>query len=349
MRPDRMPLPSVLGQVVDVLGEPRRMGDQELAWCCPFCVQRGHARDDTRYRLMVNPFKRESRGKFSRTGWFICYNCEAKGTVATLLRKLGIGVETHATSWDEMLTALVELGTESAPAQAEDVLAEFPCPVFKIIEGMESHRYLVEERGITPDVIESHELQVGSRRYMQRIFFPNYNASGELDFWSARSFAKDETGPKYLSSPGCPRKLRLYRYHDVLRALRRREIDSVTITEGVISAVRAGPDALASFGKFVSPEQVEMLAAMPRLAGRDLRFFVALDGDAQPYAFRLCRQLHARGFDVSFVNLPQEHDPASLPPEEWVALREAALPYQGALTEAALGLARVKVPHAPME
>jgi DNA primase len=138
-----------------------------------------------------------------------------------------------------------------------------------------------------------------------------------------------------------PRKRRIYRYYDVLRGLRKKKFNSVVITEGTISAIRAGLNAVATYGKYVSPEQVEMLASLQTKADAGpISYIVALDGDALSYSMKLARRLFARGLQTSVVMLPDGHDPASLPKEEWLRLRDSALPYNGLLSEAMVGLAR---------
>lgn len=333
--------PRVVESIISVLGEPRRIKASEFAWCCPLCVEHGEGRDDTRYRLTVNPFKKESHGVFSTSGFFFCFNCGAKGTVDTLLKKLGLKFEADAPSWDCILRGLWDASEVKKDTVEPQEVTTFPCDVFMPQPGMKAYKYLVEERGITLGEIVEYGIKVGTRKYADRVFLPSYDEEGQMDFWVARAVTKDVFGPKYLAAPNMPRKRRVYRYYDVLRGLRKKAFDSVVVTEGTISALKAGLNAVATYGKYVSPEQVEMLAAMQTKAKVPVRYVVALDGDALAYSMRLARRLFARGLDTSVVMLPADHDPASLPPEEWRKLRDSAVPYNGMLSEALAGLLHV--------
>jgi DNA primase len=127
-----------------------------------------------------------------------------------------------------------------------------------------------------------------------------------------------------------------------MQALRVKEIDSVVITEGAISAVMAGVDAVATYGKYVGPEQVEMLIKLQSVTDRPVKYLVALDGDALNFSQKLARSLYERGLETYLVNLPLEHDPASLPREQWKTIRNSPIPYEGRLSEVEVGLKSIQ-------
>lgn len=334
--------PRIIETIREALGDPRRLKSSEFCWCCPLCIENGESSDDTRYRLTVNPFKRESHGVFSNSGFFFCFNCGAKGTVDTLLKRLGLKFEADAPSWERILKALWDVSALPTDTTQPVEVTTFPCEVFLPKPGMESYKYITEDRNISVEEVVEYGIRVGTQRYRERFFLPSYNEDGDMDFYVARAFTKDAFGPKYLAAPNMPRKRRIYRYYEVIRALRKRTFKSVVITEGTISAIKAGPNAVATYGKYVSPEQVEMLASIQSKANAGpIQYIVALDGDALSYSMRLARRLFSRGLDTSIVMLPDGHDPASLPHEEWLRLRDSAFQYTGLLSEAALGLAHV--------
>ena len=338
-------VPRIISSIINVLGEPKKARGDEWAWCCPFCIERGQKRLDTRYRLSVNPFKRESHGIASKSGFVNCFNCGFKGTTDFMLRKLGLEIQENASTWVSVLEALQSLCVpEAAPETVNDadMLCDFPCEVWQINPGLESYKYLVDQRGIAPEAIRSLGLRVGSKRYNGRVFFPNFDEEGRMNFWVARAFTPEFYGPKYLSAPGLPRKFRIYRYYQVLSALRKQDIDSVIITEGAISAIRAGPEGVAAYGKYVSPEQIDMLAKMQGLVGHSIRYLVALDGDAVSFSNRLAMALYERGLDTYLVNLPPEHDPASMSPDKWKALKDNPVPYTGIFSEAISMVSNIK-------
>ena len=323
---------TLIARIIDVLGEPHRSGQHELTWCCPWCVERGQKRPDTRYRLYVNPQK----------SLFFCQNCQAKGTVEWMLRRLGVDVQLDALDWTTILERIAALGApqqRSAADELEQDAVTYPCKVYRVEPGLKSYRYLLS-RGLTPKQMFVLHLVVGSGRWRRRIFFPNFGADGRMDFWSARAF-DGEYGPKYLTSPGAPRRERLYRYHQILRRVRAGTCKSIVITEGVISAIAAGDDAVATFGKYVTPEQQQLLLDLRKVAPSSLRYLIALDGDAVKFSTDLAHSLRGRGADVSVVQLPQQHDPASLPRATWQALREHPMRYDGLLSGVRMALCGV--------
>lgn len=335
-------VPKLVEKIIEVLGEPR-VTNQNFSWCCPFCVDRGEPTDDTRYRMALNPFKKDSHGITSKSGFFFCPRCGIKGTGEYLLQKLGIKFEADVQTWGQIMTELLASG-ERTPAAGETPVLEtttFPCETFMPQPGMASYKYLVEERGIDVPTIVEYGIKVGTKKLSGRVILPSYNADGEMDFWVARAYEPDVWGPKYLAAPNMPRKRRIYRYYEVLRGLRAKRFDSVVVTEGTISAIRAGRDAVATYGKYVSPEQVEMLAALQSKVSTPIKYKIALDGDALGWSMKLARKLHARGLDTSVVLLPPDHDPASLPVAEWQQLRNAPMRYDGTLSEVLAGLNHV--------
>lgn len=330
---------SLISKIVEVLGEPKRSGTSEWVWCCPLCVENGQSRPDSRYRLYVNPHKQTNRGKHSDSGFFFCQNCSAAGSVEYLLKRLGVRVEIKAEDWTSVLSKLADLGNPPSrdpdDGTAEDE-ASYPCETYDIEDGMESWEYLIS-RGLRPAQITGLRLAVGSGRWKSRIFFPNFNEEGRMNFWSARAFGS-EGGPKYLTSPGSPRRERLYRYHSILRRVQLGDLRTVIVAEGPISAIMAGDNAVAAYGKYVTPEQQRMLVEMNRSSPRSLRFVLALDGDAMDFSTRLAQSLHSKHLDVSIIPMPYKHDPASLPRRKWNALRQHPVRYDGMLTGVRLSL-----------
>jgi DNA primase len=84
------------------------------------------------------------------------------------------------------------------------------------------------------------------------------------------------------------------------------------VVEGVFDALPLFPYGVATFGKSVTPEQVELLASLRR------PLVVCLDGDAWTECMALAarlgmrRQAAGRDNDVTWAKLPPASDPGSL-------------------------------------
>lgn len=334
---------AVVESLISVLGPPHSGASQggELSWCCPMCVRRGHKRDDTKYRLSVNPSRQWTRARpgrpsrFSATGWCTCFNCGYGGPVANLLATLGVVLDITPTEWQQVAERIKSLGVTPVSDAALIELPEigFPCDVRPIDEGTVAWKYLTEERGLTAQQIEVYRPLLGSGYWKNRIFFPDYNEDGQLIFYSARAFGPDARDPKYLSPGGGHRIYAIYRYDAVKRRLMTGKSNRVIVTEGVISAVRAGWSGVATYGKAFSPEHTQRLRQLSLEAPEPVTFYTALDGDAGSYNIKLARALFDLGLSVRVVDMPGKHDPASLPVEAWEECLHNAWEYQGLSSE----------------
>jgi len=107
-------------------------------------------------------------------------------------------------------------------------------------------------RGIPWDVMQDH--QFGGcvfGKYSGRLVLPVLER-GKLVFWQARDTTGNST-LRYLTPPGYSGAACLFNIDKAAT------FDPVIICEGVFSALKAGPDAVATFGNKISVPQVELL------------------------------------------------------------------------------------------
>lgn len=131
-------------------------------------------------------------------------------------------------------------------------------------------RYL-ESRGISEGVARAYGIfGCHAGRYAGRIVFPAWGRSGELRYWQARatwSAAEDEArGRRHIKAINPPRSdadPRLTSEHAVFNLHRAAAVGSgrVVLCEGPISAIQAGDDAVALWGKQLYPAQVRELVS----------------------------------------------------------------------------------------
>jgi len=275
----------------------------ELRFNCPFCVERGEPRPDSKYRLYVHV---EDDDRF---GAYNCFRCGKRGR---LVGKFDPNWKPRCGGVidEEVDTSRFHVKKPSLPDPVRMVV-ELPKDYAPILPTMEACRYMLG-RGLALEDIDYYQLGIARRR----IVFPDY-LDGKLVFWVSRSYV-DEHGPKYFNAPGVLRSEQLYN----LGRWRAEPRDQVVIVEGPISAIVAGRDAVATYGKQITHEQITLLRQMGCA-----RYYVALDPDAKENALGLAKALYGHG-EVYLVSMPNREDPASLGRERFrTHYLPAALPY----------------------
>lgn len=303
----------LLRQLEAVLGTGKIAGSEEYQFDCPFCLKR-RGKADTHHHLYVNPTKVLHGIK----GWYYCHRCDSRGPLNRILKDFGAEpVRPPLSQWDEWLRRMKAPKKVNGTSHPRVEMPEDYVPCFK---GTEAYDYLLS-RAITEEIIADYRIGFGSqnlkgltkegrRRYAGagRIIFPDFDSSGDVVYWVARTYKGHKI--KYKNPPDSDARDKIF------NLVRASEYADVLITEGVISSIAAGRNAVATYGKDVTTAQVAMLVE----AGFE-KYYVALDGDAlkreryakaKPAAIKLAEALHSRGCAVWVVALPYEHDPASV-------------------------------------
>lgn len=277
--------------VAQRLGPPILTTSDEVRFNCwrPDCG----SGPDTKYHLYVNP----------RKGKYFCQRCQRGGTLDFLAKVLGLPpLEDSLLMWEQIMHEFL-WGTQEEDEEPKFV--SWPQEYNKLMPGLEAHRYL-SSRGISEKKIEHYEIGFGIGELKNRIIFPDTDEDDQLVYWVARKYGKldaNKKAPKYKNAD-IPRKRQVY---NLGRLLRRGWDRRVVICEGPISAVVAGFDAVATYGKYVTGDQISRLARVG--AGE---YVVAFDGDAILEGVSLATRLYRRGLNVKFVKFRREDDPASV-------------------------------------
>lgn len=305
----------MLERLKPYLGRPYAFSSGgELRFCCPYCYKR-IGKEDIKYHLYVN----------RNSGLFFCQRCEVKGHVSFLDKSLkdpeyGRDEEGQRRS---RLDALKDyFGPKSkldnqtcnnlSVGLPEDYISLYDYPK------SEAAKYL-ERRGIDFDLAIQRGLGFGADRNRGRIIFPVFDPEDRTKciFWVARSYTNED----HIESCDC--YLCKYKYTNAPDVQRRYFIyglefcsgDTVCLTEGAISALCAGPNAVAAFGKYVTDEQINLLSE------RFDTIQLALDPDAYKRSFKLMKELLGMGKKVEWVPLPHKKDPADIGIEGMIVLR----------------------------
>jgi len=178
----------------------------------------------------------------------------------------------------------------------------------------------LESRGVDYELAIQRGLGFGREKNRGRVFFPVFDIEDKSKciFWVARSYTN-------LDHKNCECWLCKYKYTNAPDVKRRYFVyglefcddsDTCCITEGALSALNAGQNAIGTFGKYVTDEQLNLLS------DRFDRIQVALDPDAYKKAYYLMKRLLGRGHYVEWVPLPSKKDPGDLGEDHMMYLRE---------------------------
>lgn len=115
----------------------------------------------------------------------------------------------------------------------------------------EEQRQALLNRGLTDDDIEYYDISGG-----KRIQIPNFvmgNLSDLICFWEYRKDKINKKNPKYLYSSNVKKSDCLFNAHRIEKN------SHITLCEGIFNAITAGKNAVASYGRSLSDEQLEIL------------------------------------------------------------------------------------------
>ena len=201
--------------------------------------------------------------------------------------------------WDRIINEFL-YGKKNGDDEYKSEYVSWPAEYERMLPGTQAYRYL-QERDISDEKIDKYQIGFGTGKLKNRIIFPDFNKEGNLCYWVARTYGEHRA--KYKNAT-VPRERQVYNL-GLLEARGAR--DRIVICEGPISAVVAGYDAVATYGKYVTGLQIDRLV---RFEAEE--YVIAVDGDAIPSAVSLAKRLWRRGLTVKFVRFAYHEDPASV-------------------------------------
>lgn len=275
----------VLSSVLEYVNSSHH--NEEHIYKCPFCVTKiGEA--DSKGKLYVNFVKSK----------FHCFKCSESGELSKLYALLGLSIDNSPVSvFTQKIDEFFHPVSQHEDIIEYDINLDFEH--FVPIDPSEdtlAMRYL-RERGISDLDVELYSMYWGKGPYAGRIIIPILE-DGEPVYFVARTYT-DRT-PRYRN-PKIPKPF-------VFNLDAAKNYKHVILTEGVISSIVTGPDAVAILGKEILPEQVDKI-----LACNFEEITVALDPDATKYADKIADLFYNTGKKVSRIIYPdKKRDPAEL-------------------------------------
>ena len=277
---------------------------------CPDCGKR---------KLYINP----------SVGAYLCYKGCRSGSIRDLLQNLPDMQFQSAIPKQE-----VPLPTNVAPPGVLE-------PLVTLSDENPAIRYL-RQRNFDPEMLDSYygvRYCSQGRKFCEDLFdttgtliFPFYLA-GKLIGWQARllynpdtltdeecagfGFPKDDDGdyvrpPKYLTNPGLQRRRVLFNFDWAIRS------EVVVLCEGVFDAFAVGRCAVATLGKALSEQQLQVVKSRWTVT------VALLDPDAEEEAVKL-RESLGRSTLVVPVRLQGYKDPGEAPRAEiWAQIGRTA-------------------------
>lgn len=261
---------------------------------CPMCEQRVGT-PDKNGNLWVN----------GKELMFHCFRCEWSGYLNHRSTK-GYTLERNPSS-DELAEQIKKsLGLVTLESTVERF--NYKVPQLPALSIKLATDYL-HSRGLNDYQIRYYDMRFSSYldgKYKNRIIIPNKiinkGTSQYTDMFVARKLLESDTLPKYLNPVGNNKSHVVFNLHRIPSNY------PIIITEGVFSCISAGYNAVATYGKAVSDQQIDMI-----LQKNPSKIYVSLDPDAIEFAKELCeRILHRKNLPVYLVKLPMGEDPNSL-------------------------------------
>lgn len=257
----------------------------EIRYNCPFCMHK-RGKTDADHKLYVNIVKAK----------FYCFKCGSKGSLLNKISESSYGVYNHLLTYKEYLN--------SSNSEDEDYNM-FYINATDIPKDSVAYEYLIK-RKITDDLINFYNIKLGLGDLFGRVLIPNilYNNGKWTDMYSCRTYL--DQIPKYKNPVGSKKTKSVFNLHNII------EGSDIYVNEGVITAICAGKNAVATYGCHPSTHQINAI-----LEKHPKNLYCTLDGDEagrgpnEDLARIFSEKLDYDG-NVYLVHMPEDMDAADM-------------------------------------
>lgn len=317
--------------------EPVGNSGNDIIYVCP-----NPRCDDVSGHLWVNYEKHK----------FHCWKCGFKGRrLESLMKFLGIDANyDYDKLYNEREDELDAIMSMNPSSNNEGLAVDYSTDLDVLTEYYKKHtkpltpeayEYLINDRGLTPDLISSLHLSEGVDRYGEsfyikgkecigrdysgRIMIPSLMRDGSVSFYLGRDYTGMKSN-KYLNAP----KEIAVASEDIW-GLDTIDSSTVIIMEGVFSAIAVDKAlgkhiACATYGKSIAHKSSDSYKRVTsqgeKLLNRGFNLYIVFyDKDALDEAYQNAIYLYERGANVRIVKIPKEMygdhaDAADMTPEE---------------------------------
>lgn len=277
---------ALIAIVNSVLGSGKSTSKGNYAYHCPFCKHH-------KPKLEVN-FTQNKEGV---NPWH-CWTCDMRGKKLVQLFK---ALDTPKEKIMELKSYLKVDVQDTIPTTTDKVRLpkEFIPLVTPTKSVMTKHALTyLKKRGINEDDIIKYNLgYCESGTYANRIIVPSYDENGVLNYFTARSFEKDN--PMKYKNPNSSRNIIPFEFFINWHL-------PLVLCEGPFDAIAIKRNAIPLLGKNIQSNLMKRI-----VISSVKKIYIALDKDAQKKALEFCQQLMNEGKEVYLVDL-QDKDPADM-------------------------------------
>lgn len=269
-----------------ILGSGKSTSKGNYAYSCPFCKHH-------KPKLEIN-FTENSEG----INQWHCWACDKKGKKLTQLLK---AIDTPKEKIAE-LKPYIKVSNQDGVSISIDKVhlpKEFISLLNPLNTVIAKHALAyLKKRNITADDIVKYNLgYCEAGIYANRIIVPSYDDNGILNYFTARSFEKEN--PIKYKNPNSSRNIIPFEFFinwDLPLILCEGPFDAITIKRNVVPLL--GKNIQSSLMKRIVMSSVK-------------KIYIALDKDAQKKALEFCQQLMNEGKEVYLVDM-QDKDPSDM-------------------------------------
>jgi DNA primase len=277
----------LIALVNSVLGTGKQTSRGNYAYHCPFC-------NHHKPKLEIN-FTENKKGENP----YHCWACDKKGRkIVQIFKQVSAPPEKMSE-----LRVLVKTETSDREYIVEEKVSlpkEFK-PLINIskldIIGRHALNY-IKSRNITEEDILKYNIgYCESGPYKNMVIIPSYDANGNLNYFTGRSFEK-EAKIKY-KNPSVSRDIipfELFINWDI----------PFILCEGPFDAIAIKRNAIPLLGKNIQTKLMKKI-----VMSSVEKIYIALDRDAQKQALSFCEQLMNEGKEVYLVDM-QDKDPSEM-------------------------------------
>jgi transcription elongation factor Elf1 len=282
-----------------VLGKGKQTSRGNHAYHCPFCKHH-------KPKMEVN-FTENKKG---HNPWH-CWVCNTRGkTIPNLLKKI------EAYDKIEEAKKLIPQGSfvEEVIVKNNLILPQEYTPFIDNPSSlMARHAYAyLKRRGVTKeDMIKYHMGYCESGEYKNMVVIPSYDAIGNLNYFTARSFEKEP--------------FRKYKNPSVSRDIVPFEMfinwnSPLVLCEGPFDAIAIKRNAIPLLGKNIQTNLMKKI-----VSSKVEKIYIALDSDAIKSSLKFCEKFMNEGKEVHLLEM-DDKDPSDLGFKRFTELIQKSTP-----------------------
>lgn len=272
--------------VNSVLGTGKPTSKGNYAYHCPFCKH-------PKLKLEIN-FTENDKGE---NPWH-CWTCNTRNRKLTQLFKAVNAPQDKILELKPYLKINTNINPEIILNERVNLPKEFIPLINPPLTIMSKHALAyIKKRGVTlEDIIKYNLGYCEEGKYTNHIIIPSYDKDGILNYFTSRSFEKDNKSKK---NPTVSRNIIPFEFFinwDL----------PLILCEGPFDAIAIKRNVIPLLGKQIQPNLMKKIV-MSSVS----KIYIALDKDAQKQALEFCEKLMNEGKEVYLVDM-EDKDPSEM-------------------------------------